>query len=926
MRGTVIFVASLAACVTLLAQGEAQKPGDPARLVADLGSAEFAVRERAAAELWRLGDAAKPALTAALRSDDAEVASRAKLVLDKFAAGHYADTPPAVLKLQREFRSGEPVKQTAAFRSLLKLGPKALPTLRGLLATPIVGDNAANLQATFARDLTAAVPPLVLAGQGDQAEETLALVTLIPTAGVLNDYATYLRLRGHLPAGVARLEAADASTPAAADARRRALVFAYRAAGRTADALKLAKLVEEADPLYRTVVDALLEAGGDWSALAERAEADADANSRGGLTAFRLRRAGQAAAADALLDEERDSIDRLTAATDAVDAPTLALFSNDRAAEAIERLRSHRNAPQILADVLAAQLKFREALDLLNERSRKLDEEAGIDVAALKPLYSARRGLILARLGDRDAAAQLFESAHAQVMTLPNASGVAITQLVRAEVRAGRHELACGHFGAWLRTPGRQERAGRFGQDPFEILFDADADSATFLWGVLKPADGKGVAAKQPAEAMRSVRRLLLGQESPDALDAALKVARRDQLPLHSAQATSQALAIASVLRAAGRPDEALAELARHADRLAAGPPDDPELTTAWRGAVGARGWIFGTDESYRFWVELGDLLVEQGKPQEAAARLLQGAAYYPGNAILLDLAGRARTKAGDAAGGAKLVEAAHVVPLGNARLRARYLEELLDRGHTADAARERELIRDCGVLGEGFMGNVWNRVARAASAARDFPLAATASRKSIHYMLRTPGSSYVEGTAYLAVPELVRGYVAQGKLAGGTPADLDAGVALVRETLATLPGGTDQLTPAVVALDKAGRGIDATALFRQAFDAYRQVLKDYPQSAWAMHSAAWLASGCRRESELALKYAAGAAAAEPTIRAYREGLAEAHFRAGDRPAATALMLKLVAEDRRSDHYKRQLQRYRSGDFKSPLPESDDDS
>ena len=924
MRGTVVFVASLAACATLLAQGEAQKPADPAQLVADLGSPEFAVRERAAAAIWRLGDAAKPALTAALKSDDAEVASRAKLVLDKFAAGHYADTPPAVLKLQREFRSGEPVKQTAAFRSLLKHGPKALPTLRGLLAVPVVGDNAANVQATFARDLTAAVPPLVLAGQGDQAEETLALVTLIPTAGGLNDYATYLRLRGHLPTGVARFEAADASTPAAADARLRALVFAYRAAGRTADALKLAKLVEEADPQYRAVVDALLEAAGDWAALAERAEADADANSRGGLTAFRLRQAGQADAADALLDEERDSVDRLTGATDAVDAPTLALFSNGRAAEAIGRLKSRRNAPQILADVLAAQLKFREALDLLNERSRKLDDEAGIDVAALKPLYSARRGLILARLGERDAAAQLFESAHAQVMTLPNASGVAITQLVRAEVRVGRHELACGHFGAWLGTPGRQERAGRFGQDPFEILFDADADAATFLWGVLKPAEGKADA--KPAEAMRAVRRLLLGQETPDALAAALKVARRDELPLHSAQATSQALAIASVLRAAGRPDEALAELARHADRLAAGPPNDPETVAAWRGAVGARGWIFGTDESYRFWVELGDLLVEQGKPQEAATRLLQGAAYYPGNAILLDLAGRARTKAGDAAGGAKLVEAAHVVPLGNARLRARYLEELLDRGYTADAARERELIRDCGVLGEGFMGNVWNRVARAASAARDFPLAATASRKSIHYMLRTPGSSYVEGTAYLAVPELVRGYVAQGKLAAGTPADLDAGVALVRETLATLPGGTDQLTPAVVALDKAGRANDATALFRQAFDAYRQVVKDYPQSAWAMHSAAWLASGCRREPELALKYAAAAAAAEPTIRAYREGLAEAHFRAGDRAAAVALMAKLVAEDRRSDHYKRQLQRYRTGDLKSPLPESDDDS
>ncbi len=924
MRGTVVFVASLVVGVALVArgsaQGEAPKSADPARLVADLGSPEFGVRERAAGELWRLGNAAKPALTAALKSDDAEVASRAKLILDKFAAGNYADTPPEILKLQRDFRSGEPVKQLAAFRALVKTGPKALPTLRGLLSTPLLGDNAAGLRVSFSRALAAAAPKLVLAGHGDHLEDLLALNALIPTAGGLNDYSTYLRLRNRLPAGVAKLEAADTATPPAADAARRSLVFVYRAAGRIPDALRLAKLVEEADPTYRPVVDALLEAGGDWAGLAART--GADANTQGGLNAFRLRMAGKTAAADELLDDERDSADRLTGATDAVDAPTLALFCNDRPADAIARLRARRNAPQILADVLAAQLQFRPALDLLNERSRKLDEEAGVDVAALKPLYGARRGLMLARLGERDAAAQLFEQAHAQVMALPNGSGVALTQLVRAEVRVGRHELACEHFGKWLGAPLRQERASRFGQDPFELIFEADAEAATFLWGVLKPAgeaEGQGTAA----EAMRSVRRLLLGQATPDAVAAALKAARREQLPAQAA--TPQALAIASVLRAADRPDEAVAELTRHADRLALTPPAEPE-PAAWSGPVGPRGWIFGTDETYRFWVELGDLLVEQGKPKEAADRLLQGSAYYPGNAILLDLAGRARAKSGDAAGGAKLIEAAHAVPLGNARLRARYLEELLDRGHTADALIERDLIRECGVLGEGFLGNVWNRVARAASAGRDFPTAASASRKSIHTMLRTAGSSYVEGTAYLAVPQLVRGYEAQARLAANTPRDLDAGVALLRESLAVLPGGTDQLLPAVAALDKAGRKAEASELFRLAFDAYGQVLKDYPESAWAMHSAAWLASGCRREPEVALKYARAAAAAEPTIRAYREGLAEAHFRLGDRAAAAAIMVKLVSEDRRSDHFKRQLQRYRTGDPASPLPESDDDS
>ena len=923
MRGIVVVVAWLAASGGLAGQGTTDRPADAARLVADLGSPEFAVRERAADDLWKLGDAAKPALTAALTSDDAEVARRARLVLDKFAAGHYADTPPEVLKLQREFRSGVPGKQLTAFQGLVKIGPKALPTLRALLSTPLAGENPAGLKVALSRDLAAAVPGLILAGRADFAEDALALNALIPTHAGLNDYATFLRLRDHLPAAVARLEAADTSTPHAADAARRSLVFAYRAAGRNADALRLARQIEAADPAYRTVHDALLEATGDWATLAARSPADA--NSRGGLTAFRLRQAGKIAAADDVLVQEGESSDRLTGLTGAVDSPTLALFANDRSADALDRLKAQRNAPQILADVLAAQLKFREASDLLNERSRKLDDEAGIDVAALKPLYGARRGRILAQLGERDAATQVFEQTHAQVMLLPNSSEIAVTQLVRAEVRGGRYDLACEHFGAWLGAPDRQDRAPRSGQDPFELIFDADAESATFLWGVLRPS-GREERGGTPGAAMLNVRRLLQGRATPDAVADALKAARRELLPLHAPQAAAQALAIAAVLRAADQPDEAIAELARRADRLVTDPlAADAEATFGGRGpGSSARGWVFGTDESYRFWVELGDLLTEQGKHKDAAERLLQGAAFYPGNPILLDLAGRARVKAGDATGGKKLVEAAHAVPLGNARLRGKYLEELLNRGHAADAARECATIRDCGWLSEDFMGNVWNQVARAASAARDYPTAAVANRKAIHYLLRTPRISYVEGTAYLTVPQAVRYYEAQARLAAGGPRDLDAGVALLKESLDVLPGGTDQLITAVTTLDKAGRTADATALFRRAFDAYRQVLADSPESAWARHSAAWLASGCGREPDLALTYAREAVAAEPQMRGYREGLAEAHFRRGDRDAATALMGKLVAEDRRSAHYKRQLARYKTGDLASPLPENDD--
>src|SRR6478672_1698559 len=90
----------------------------PAQLIKDLASPVFKVREQATKTLWQLGEKARPSLEAATRGGDAEVAQRAREVLDKFDAGIFADTPPAVLREIREFRSGLLEKQHAAVMSL----------------------------------------------------------------------------------------------------------------------------------------------------------------------------------------------------------------------------------------------------------------------------------------------------------------------------------------------------------------------------------------------------------------------------------------------------------------------------------------------------------------------------------------------------------------------------------------------------------------------------------------------------------------------------------------------------------------------------------------------------------------------------------------------------------------------------------------
>ena len=98
-------------------------PPTPDELARDLGSPVYSVRERASKELWKLGAAARPALEAAAKSGDAEVSRRAADILEKFDWGVFPDTPADVLKLIREFRSGEEPKQTRAIDGLLKEKP-----------------------------------------------------------------------------------------------------------------------------------------------------------------------------------------------------------------------------------------------------------------------------------------------------------------------------------------------------------------------------------------------------------------------------------------------------------------------------------------------------------------------------------------------------------------------------------------------------------------------------------------------------------------------------------------------------------------------------------------------------------------------------------------------------------------------------------
>lgn len=882
-----------------------------ADLVRDLGSPRFADRERAHRELWKLGSAAVSAVRAAADSDDPETARRAKDLLDRFDAGIFADTPPAVLARVADFRAG---KYAPAVTGLVKLGPPALSALRAQLARGLTAEAAGPVFDHLCWLLRGEVPRLLFDGKADSAEELLALHALGPSTQGLSDYAMLVALRGRTAQVTAHHEAMLKAGGSAQTASERALVFLYRAAGDLKRATALARELE-AGPSGRAMLDALLEDGGAWGELADRsARQIGPANSRDGLTLFRLRQAGRDPEADDLADKQVEA-EANRAGQDlfrSVDEPTLALLLGGRPLDGIDRLRAKKTSPHLLADVLAARLEFDAALGLVTPAPATRRRADPFDTPELRHLYGTRKGRLLSQLGDRDGATREFNALADQVAT--SRDEYTLTQLLKSEVRAGRFDLACDHLARGVAAT-NDDSAGRL--EAFEAVFEGDAEAAEYLWRVLR-ADDKAAA---PSDLMRRVRALLTGAvPTADRAKAAAVIAKESHGKV-TPRGQARALALAGMYRSAGQSAEAIAALAELADAFAK-VDGDMDAQQGRQSGRGSRSWVFGTDERFRPWMELGDLLADAGRWQDAAARYEQGWRRFPDCAVLLYLAGKALKRAGDDAGGDRRIELSHWVGLGNARVRGRFLEELIGRGDPAAVRRERDLIRDAGWLSEMYLGNVWNQVGRAAAGQRDFAAAAAANRRAMHYLLRTPGVAYVEGHAYVSVPQVVRGFEARALLASGKS---DAALSLARGCLDVLPGNGELVIGLAPGLDRAGRAADADKLFEAVWGTYGKLIAAHPKSAWARYSAAWLAAGCFRRLDASLAHAKEAVALDPEVRAYQEGLAEVHFRRGERAEAVAVMARLSAADPRHHHFRRQLDRYRTAAFDSPLPESADD-
>jgi tetratricopeptide (TPR) repeat protein len=201
---------------------------DPAVLVEALGSELYKEREAATKALWELGERGLATLRVAQKSDDPEVAHRARRLVRRIQTGITPDTPQQIVDLVERYHRGDPNAKRDTLEKLREL--QAYEKILRLYR--FEEDEAAIEECAEVVELVV-VPAVKKLVKGEEWAEARNLLALAPrTPDNLRRRAAFSRFRGELDADLAR---------AGADRDREWELALRRANGDLAGALALAK-------------------------------------------------------------------------------------------------------------------------------------------------------------------------------------------------------------------------------------------------------------------------------------------------------------------------------------------------------------------------------------------------------------------------------------------------------------------------------------------------------------------------------------------------------------------------------------------------------------------------------------------------------------------------------------------------------------
>lgn len=876
------FVLATALLVATVAAAEPPSPAQVDELIRQLGDRRFAIREQATRKLWQLGPVVEPALSKAAKDTDVELSMRAKSLLDKFAWGIYFDTPPAIVVELEHFRDGDPETQRRAALALAEMGPPGLQALGKLRARASTDELRQTINESLALAALRAVPPLLKERKYDELQALLESCLDRKADDAVANYAALLLLRGKLPEQIARWQAEHAAVPSPRTAE--ILVALHRAAGDLPAARKLAGVRPE-------LLDDILWEQGAWAELARRPMSrDAEAGERRqpavdlATRARYARLAGDMAAANAHLDKLRELNDPTEEWT-----VTKGLLLNERAPEALERLLKSELSRESAFDLLVAQMRYREAFALAEKISADSDPERSVR-------FAIKRARALFLIGDRDQALQTFATARGKLTGAGDADLAA--DFVQTQMRLGLRDAARESAALILAVASRQSNDGvpEIMRRVLETAFPKRGVEAVAWWPFLRQKFPKD---EEPATMRRLTTLLEPGEAKVEDLAGLTKALIAGVSADDNYAAVAARLAAATAYETAGDLDQAASHYQDAANR--------------------ARDAKVAALNPY---IRLGDLLASRKKFHEAADAYHQAAEREPNDPLPLYLRGWALGQAGQTAESTKAIDDARLLSLGDVRKRAVVAEELAKRDLADLARRERDLVILLGWRRAWAAGSMLSFRARDAGARKDFAVAADSYDRLIAGLLASD-FSFVENSAYLTVPATAHAYRARAALAAR---NFDAVRAEADACLGLTPGNLDLAILLIPDLAKNGRTADADALYARAAGAYAEFCKDYPTSAFAHNSAAWLAAVCRRDLDAALEHAKKANALAPKHAGYRDTLAEVHFQRGDKAKAIELNRECQKMEPKNIYFVKQMKRFEAGDPNaSPPPEADED-
>jgi hypothetical protein len=867
------------------------------KAIEELGSGRFAVREKAKKLLIEIGAPAEPFLVEAAKNTDEEVANSAKTILENFRWGLYPDTPKRVRELIEQFRSGTLEERKTSLAALVREKPVPYATVRKLIEKVNDAESRQQLLQQLYADIRRAIPDVLARGDHDSAEMllNLALAGGSPK-GSAADYAVFMHLRGKLDDAIKLYDTERKQPGEKGKKAAGVLVYLYRIKGDWAAARKAAEDTKE-----EQLVELALWQSGDWKSLATSSYKHPIGNQPGFLAAYD-RLAGNAKDFDEKIKELRDAASKDEPETFRQDIDALLL--NRKAAEAISIMSDKKKELSLAFDLLCAQMKHKEAFDLVNEaRRRDTDPNENKEIRV-------RRARMLYLLGDKDAA-QLFNVLADEIKANENAS--LARNLLKAEVRVGLRDVAANHAAKFI---DEVQKAGQ--NHSIETLLDplfSDEKAVAEAWWMLFR---KEQAMEDSSLAMKRLQNIMAGKLAKKDLEAWTAKMQKEPIrqqvefdrrgrQISSGIRNHSIDAVAGAWRAAG--DDAKAEefLKQAAQKL-----PTAERWIAHGDFLMAKKKYKAAAESYAKATEVKPIDIDVGDeielfiPFQQTSRALP--TYLQGRALLLD---------GNVKEAKRLIELAHWLPLGNDEVRAKLVDELNKREWPEMARKEAEFLYKCGWYDNFAYGNVLSFLARHAAKDGDFFKAADLYEKCVVGCMRT-GANFVEPTAYLLVPESIRAYRCRGLFATGK---IEEGLREAMANLEVMSGNIELAVKVVPDLMKLGKKKEADAIYEKVRAAISGLSKDHPESAYAHNSTAWLMANCRRELDEALVHASKAVKLEPKNAGYIDTLAEVHFRKGDRDKAISLMKQCAELTPKNAYFRKQLVRFKNQPFDSPTPD-----